>query len=188
MSWLAEHVARLRGRGKLQARATVSLPPTGRGPAMAIVLVSSLGFGLSPLAPATVASAATAAAAFLLRAQVTRLQWLLAAVVVFAIAVPLGTLAEKRLATPDPRWFILDEVVGQLLVFVFFGASLGTCVLGFVLFRVFDILKLPPADRIDRWHGGWGIMLDDVVAGLYAAAVLYALRLGFLFIRYGSIR
>ena len=79
----------------------------------------------------------------------------------------------------DPGHFVLDEIAGYLMVpLLFRGAHLWeTTVVGFLLFRVLDIIKLPPARQIDRdLHGPWGIVLDDLISGAYAALVLYGLR------------
>ena len=55
-----------------------------------------------------------------------------------------------------------------------YGTTLTTAVLGFLVFRIFDIIKLPGARYIDRnWHGAWGILLDDIVSGLYAAGLVW---------------
>ena len=78
----------------------------------------------------------------------------------------------------DPGNFVLDEVAGYLVVPILFrGGDLYQVALwGFLLFRVFDIVKIPPARQIDQnLHGPWGIVLDDLVSGAYAALALYAL-------------
>lgn len=71
---------------------------------------------------------------------------------------------------------MLDEVAGYLIVplLVHTGPLWTTAVLGFLVFRIFDIIKLPGARYIDRnWHGAWGILLDDIVSGLYAAGLVW---------------
>ncbi len=78
----------------------------------------------------------------------------------------------------DPGHFVLDEVAGYLVVPILFrgGTLFEVALWGFLLFRIFDIVKIPPARQIDRhWHGKWGILLDDIVSGTYAALALYAL-------------
>ena len=78
----------------------------------------------------------------------------------------------------DPGNFVLDEVAGYLVVPILFrGSELYQVALwGFLLFRVFDIVKIPPARQIDQnMHGPWGIVLDDLISGAYAALALYAL-------------
>jgi len=176
MNWFTAHLSRLRAGGKLEARAP-ALRSDLTGSERLLVLLSSLVVGLFPIAPATVASAATAGVVYLLRGYGSPLVWLVAAAAVFVLGVPVGTAAEIRLQTHDPRWFILDEVSGQLLFFVFFTPTVLSCCAGFVLFRAFDVLKLPPADRLEHLPGGWGIMVDDVVAGLYACVPWYLVTL-----------
>jgi hypothetical protein len=79
----------------------------------------------------------------------------------------------------DPGHFVLDEIAGYLMVPLLLpqGTLWQVGFWGFLLFRVFDIIKIPPARQIDRnLHGPWGILLDDLVSGAYAALVLYAYR------------
>jgi phosphatidylglycerophosphatase A len=74
----------------------------------------------------------------------------------------------------DPPAIVIDEVVGQWLTLALMPVDPVVYVLGFLLFRVFDVLKPWPANAIDRSvTGGFGVMLDDVVAGIYAGAVLW---------------
>ena len=86
--------------------------------------------------------------------------------------------AVKYWKDEDPGNFVLDEVAGYLVVPILFrGGELWQVALwGFLLFRVFDIIKIPPARQIDQnMHGSWGIVLDDIISGIYAALALYAL-------------
>ena len=79
----------------------------------------------------------------------------------------------------DPSHFVLDEIAGYLMVPLLLpqGTLWQVCFWGFLLFRVFDIIKIPPARQIDRnLHGSWGILLDDLVSGAYAALALYLYR------------
>lgn len=174
MAWLRSRLTSLRARGKVTLRAPLHLPERMSPIQIVVLAACSLGIGLFPIAPATLASGMTALLAYWLRGRVAPPALLAAVLVVMLIGVALGTAAEKLFGCDDPRQFILDEVAGQLLVFVFLPATCFNAVGGFVLFRVFDILKVPPADRLERLHGGWGIMADDLVAGLYAAGALWA--------------
>ena len=83
----------------------------------------------------------------------------------------------KTQGAKDPGFVVIDETVGQLLSFVLvFQVSWTwyTPILGFVLFRFFDIVKLWPASYFDRSvHNAFGVMMDDVIAGIYAAIILY---------------
>jgi phosphatidylglycerophosphatase A len=102
----------------------------------------------------------------------------LAAVLLFALGVPSAGAAEDFFQTHDPGTVVLDEFVGQLIPFVAeSNPSWKFLLVGFVAFRFFDVLKPFPARRAERLPGGWGIMVDDVVAGLYALAVVLALGL-----------
>lgn len=93
------------------------------------------------------------------------------ALLFLALGVPLGHWAEKRYGRKDPGPFVLDEVAGFFVPFCFFlheRPAWDEMLAAFFLFRLFDVVKPPPARRLERLRGGWGIMLDDVVAGLYA--------------------
>ena len=73
---------------------------------------------------------------------------------------------------PDPSEVVIDEVVGMMVTLAYLRWSFFSIGLGFLLFRVFDILKPPPARRLESLPGGWGIVTDDVVAGIYANLAL----------------
>jgi phosphatidylglycerophosphatase A len=70
--------------------------------------------------------------------------------------------------TPDPSIVVIDEIVGMWISLLFLPKSMWVIVAAFVLFRIFDIVKPPPARQLERIPNGWGIMLDDVLAGVYA--------------------
>ena len=83
---------------------------------------------------------------------------------------------EKILDTRDPGIVVIDEIVGMLIALTAIPLTPLNLLLGFILFRIFDIVKPFPIRLIDqRFHGGLGIMLDDVVAGIYALVALHAL-------------
>lgn len=135
---------------------------------------SGLFTGYFPIAPATVTSLFVLLPAFFL----ARLPvWNAAtAVVLFFVGVPIATDLE-RVWGRDPHRVTVDEVVGTLVTFFLNPVSLWGLGVGFVLWRFFDIVKLPFIDRSQRLPGGWGIMVDDVLAGICANLVL---RLGLL--------
>jgi len=88
--------------------------------------------------------------------------------------------AEKILAKKDPGCIVIDEIAGMAVTLVGIPFTIQTAVAGFLLFRFFDILKPPPICTVDRkMHGGAGIVLDDVIAGLFANVVL---RVGLWFV------
>jgi phosphatidylglycerophosphatase A len=91
----------------------------------------------------------------------------------FVVGVFSAGAAEKIVDQGDPGIVVIDEIVGQLITLSLAPAHPAAALAGFCLFRFFDILKPFPANWIDNHlHGGLGIMLDDVVAGLYALIVL----------------
>jgi phosphatidylglycerophosphatase A len=99
-----------------------------------------------------------------------------AALGIFLIGAWAATGAEKFFGKTDPSYVVVDEVAGQLLAFVTRpDASWKWLLMGFFLFRGFDIIKPFPARRAERLPGGWGIMMDDVVAGAYSALGLLVL-------------
>ncbi len=130
--------------------------------------------GLIPWVPATIASAIVAALCWW---RPPAWAFIVPAVIVLFIAGGFaGTTSERLLGVEDPRNVVLDEIAGQLLTFVFvLPTSAAAAIAGFVLFRIFDVIKPPPARAAERLRGGWGIMADDLVAGLYAAVILWLL-------------
>jgi phosphatidylglycerophosphatase A len=84
----------------------------------------------------------------------------------------LSSKAEKIFNQKDPRPVVIDEVVGILLSLLFLPSDIKLVVTGFVLFRLLDALKPYPVNRLEKLPGGWGIMLDDIVAGLYTNIIL----------------
>jgi len=84
--------------------------------------------------------------------------------------------AEKIMDHKDPGLVVIDEIVGMLITMIGVPAAPLTMTLGFILFRIFDITKPFPIHLVDqRLHGGVGIMLDDVIAGIYSLIILQVL-------------
>jgi phosphatidylglycerophosphatase A len=144
---------------------------------LAIMLSTCCYVGYFPVAPGTAGSAA-ALALFALMAWVAPAApalYGLEAVVVLGLFFAgwwSGTVAERHLGTTDPGQVVLDEVVGMLLTLAFMPVGVKTALLGFVVFRLFDIIKPFPASRLERLHGGLGIMADDAMAGVYGNVVV----------------
>jgi phosphatidylglycerophosphatase A len=134
-----------------------------------------LGSGLSPWAPGTAGTLA-AIPLYLVLAGLP-LPWYLAAVVLAALVGVWACGATARdLGRGDPGAIVWDEVVGFLVTMTAAPPGLAWIILGFALFRLFDIWKPWPIRALDaRVHGGLGIMLDDLAAGLLAWAVLQAI-------------
>ncbi len=98
-----------------------------------------------------------------------------AALLVTAIGIPASSLVARAAGEDDPFYVIVDEVAGQLFTLIGCPINWSAVVVGFVLFRIFDIAKPFPLRRLERLREGYGIVMDDVGAGLYALAVLQAL-------------
>lgn len=147
-----------------------------------LVIGTCFGLGLSPVAPGSF-GALIGVAFHVALVRYTPPPWHLPALIAGLAAVIaanhwLTPWAVKRWNDEDPGQFVLDEVAGYLVVPILFrGGELWQVALyGFVLFRVLDIIKVPPARQIDRnLHGSWGIILDDLISGTYAALALYGL-------------
>lgn len=93
---------------------------------------------------------------------------------VFAIGVWSATRAEQVLGVEDPGPVVIDEVLGMLITLAWLPLSLTGVIVGFLLFRIFDVVKPFPARRLEDAPAGWGIMLDDAMAGVYAHLLLRA--------------
>lgn len=82
----------------------------------------------------------------------------------------------------DPRRIVVDEYASLLLPLFFTPIRLAPLVITFLLFRFFDIVKPPPVRNMERLKGGWGIMLDDLLAAVYTTIVILVLRvMGFVY-------
>lgn len=138
--------------------------------------------GLFPFAPGTVAALAAAALVGLSYALGSAWwPWAVAAGAAFFVGVWAGSTSLRDFGEKDPKAFVLDEAVGQTVACLGAHAALaGTWPLwinvatAFALFRFFDILKPPPIRQAERLPHGWGIMADDLLAGIVSAAILVA--------------
>lgn len=141
----------------------------------AVILASWFGSGFLPKAPGTWGSLAALPFAWLIARHEGARGLALAAAAIFAIGWLVASIVVRRGHHRDPPFVVVDEVAGQWLSLIFAPLSPWYYALGFVLFRIADIAKPWPASYIDRaWRGGFAVMADDVVAGLYALAVMWA--------------
>ncbi len=100
-------------------------------------------------------------------------------IILFFVGVWSATEVEKQSKTKDNQIIVIDEIVGTLITFFLFEKNIIWLIIGFILFRLFDIYKFFPAKDAERLPQGWGVMMDDVVAGIYGAI---SLRLIFLIV------
>jgi phosphatidylglycerophosphatase A len=134
------------------------------------------GVGFLPKAPGTWGSLAALPFAWAIHQTLGRPGLAAAIVIVFVVGVWSSTVIVGRGGSGDPSAIVVDEVVGQWLVLVVVHPDVFLYAAGFVLFRAADIVKPWPVSWVDRRvKGGLGVMLDDVAAAAYAAAVLYGL-------------
>jgi phosphatidylglycerophosphatase A len=144
------------------------------------VFVATVAYsGYFPFAPGTIGSIAGLA--------VYLVVWWSQSIVVevaliaglFAAGVWAGTIAERYFGGIDPGPIVIDEVVGMLITLAFVPVGVTGAIAGFVLFRIFDVIKPYPAGRLERLHGGFGVMADDAMAAVYANVTLRILLWAF---------
>ena len=91
------------------------------------------------------------------------------------ISVWASTIAEEIFSKTDPGQVVADEVCGFLVTMILVPSTLSNIFLGFLLFRFFDITKPYPVRKFEKLPGGWGIVIDDIAAGVYACITLHIL-------------
>jgi phosphatidylglycerophosphatase A len=152
---------------------------TRRAPVWAKLTATFFGIGHLHPGSGTWASAATtllwATLAEVLPASVRIPICIALAIVVTLIGIAAATLVARGSGIKDPGFVVIDEVAGQLVSLIAVPLAWKSFLAGFILFRVFDILKPPPVRQLERLPEGPGIMLDDVAAGIYALAVMQLL-------------
>jgi len=138
-----------------------------------VTLATCFGLGYFPFMPGTV-GAFVGAGIYALTASnlITHTITLLLFVIV---GLFVSDKAERIMRTTDPKPVIIDDLTGMLVAFYMIPNTPTCLIIAFILFRVFDIFKPFPIGRIEKMHGGKGIMLDDIVAGLYANIVVQIL-------------
>ncbi|EAR11023.1 phosphatidylglycerophosphatase A [Reinekea blandensis] len=135
-------------------------------------LAFGFGSGAAPKAPGTFGTVA-AIPVYLLLAQLPLVAYLVVLVLAFALGVYLCGQASKDMGVHDHGGIVWDEFVGFWITMIAVPVHWTLIVVGFLLFRFFDIIKPFPIGWLDkRVHGGLGIMIDDVIAGLFALAIL----------------
>jgi len=144
---------------------------------LARLLATWFGCGYAPKGPGTVGSLAAIVIALPLYYYAGTDAWEfgILGLVFIAPAIWAADVTARETGLVDPQIVVIDEVVGQWISLA--GAARlnwKSWLAAFVLFRLFDIWKPPPARQLERLHGGAGIVLDDVMAGIYAALVLFA--------------
>lgn len=133
------------------------------------VFVATVGYcGYFPVAPGTVGSAAGLLFYLLVWYSQSPVVEVGMIVLVFAAGVWAGTVAERYFGGIDPGPIVIDEVVGMLITLAFIPVGWTGMLAGFILFRIFDVIKPYPANKLEALHGGLGVMADDAMAAVYA--------------------
>jgi phosphatidylglycerophosphatase A len=139
------------------------------------VFVCTFGYvGFFPIAPGTAGSAAGLIVYVLFRWLGIPHFELPLIVVLFALGVFYGAASEQALGGVDPGPVVIDEVMGMLITLFLIPVNWMGMIAGFVVFRLFDILKPFPARTLERLPGGLGMMSDDLMAAVYANLTLHA--------------
>jgi len=139
------------------------------------LLAFGFGSGLSPKAPGTMGTLAAIPLWWLL-AQLPLTSYLIVVLLAAVVGITICGRAAEQMGVHDHGGIVWDEFVGFWIAMAALPITWQSVVLGFVLFRLFDILKPWPISWLDKKvSGGFGIMIDDVIAGFAAAAVIYFL-------------
>lgn len=140
------------------------------------VFLATAGYcGYFPVAPGTVGSAAGLLVYLLVAWIGLPIVEVAAIALTFAAGAWAATHAERFFGGIDPGPVVIDEVLGMLITLAFIPAGWQAMLAGFLLFRVLDVIKPFPANRLETFHGGFGIMADDAMAGVYANLALRGL-------------
>ncbi len=127
--------------------------------------------GYSPFAPGSMASVAGVLIYLVLG------QYVFAYILLFIVVTVLGFMVsgpmEKLINSTDPSCVVIDEISGVMLAFFLLPAKWPIIVTAFFLFRAFDMFKIYPGNKFEELHGGVGIMMDDVMAGLYTNIIMH---------------
>ncbi len=143
---------------------------------LAIALATALGAGYAPVAPGTFGSAVGLVLWWLLPQ--SPIVQLAAILIVFALGSWSGSVAERHFKRTDPGHVVLDEVLGMQITLFMNPVGWVGALIGFMLFRVADIIKPYPANKLEALHGGFGIMADDAMAAVYSNLALRLLLMG----------
>ncbi|MBM79192.1 MAG: phosphatidylglycerophosphatase A [Planctomycetaceae bacterium] len=145
--------------------------------AFALIVGTGCGAGYSPIAPATVGS--LWCPVLMWGWQSLKLpfpavfpMW----IALFLIGIPICSEIARRMKKTDPGHAVFDEIAAAPAIFLLVPTNWQTAIVGFFVFRFFDIWKPWPARQLEKLHGGLGIMIDDQFAGIYSGIVVYGIH------------
>jgi phosphatidylglycerophosphatase A len=140
-------------------------------------LATGFGSGLSPYAPGTMGTLVGVVICLLC----IPLPWpmrLLIVIALSALSIYVSEQAEKIYQKKDDQRIVIDEIIGLQVTMLPMAINILNLCVAFVLFRIFDIWKPFPVKNLQRLPGGWGVVIDDLAAGIYAGAVMWLLKFG----------
>jgi phosphatidylglycerophosphatase A len=137
------------------------------------IVASFFYLGYIPIIPGTFGSLGGLTLYFLVKD--TSIIYTAAILIILALGMAFCGRAEKLYGEKDSRFIVIDEVCGMLISLYLVPYSLWVVIIGFLLFRFFDIIKPPPAKKIENASGSFGVMFDDVFAAVYANIALQIL-------------
>ena len=141
------------------------------------ILASFFGAGYSPILPGTTGTLFAIPAYYGLTL-LGPIPYIAITAALVLIAIPIADRAEKIFGKKDARQIVIDEVAGYLVTMLFFWKfDPIAAAIGFLAFRFFDIVKVPPANMIERIGGGAGVVLDDIAAGAHACIATHIIML-----------
>ncbi len=137
------------------------------------LIASGLYTGYSPIAPGTIGS--VLGVLIFLQLQELKAAYILVCLLLTALGFLVAGRAEKLYNKKDPRVITIDEIAGMCIVYLGMPPKMWIIITGFVIYRIFDIVKPPPAKRAEGLKGASGIMLDDIIVAVYTNIILQVL-------------
>jgi phosphatidylglycerophosphatase A len=165
--------------GATNPERSADVPSASQAPPWATLVATFFGIGRLGPGPGTWASLATVLIWWLLTRCIAP-SWQAIAAASLAgfttlIGIPAATRVARAAALKDPQFVVIDEVAGQLITLIAVPVSWKSLLVGFILFRGFDIVKPPPVRQLEQLPEGLGIVIDDVGAGVYALLIMQVL-------------
>jgi phosphatidylglycerophosphatase A len=141
------------------------------------LIATVLGIGMIPLIPGTYCSIFSTLVAYFLLNNISLVYRIIIYLFIFLIGVLASHKIQKLTKQEDPRFIVIDEYVGQGVSLLFADDRILLYFLGFIIFRFFDIFKPFPIAHSERLKYGFGVMMDDLIAGLYSMIIIIVIKL-----------
>jgi phosphatidylglycerophosphatase A len=142
---------------------------------LGVFIATCAHVGYAPVAPGTWGSAVGLVIYYAVRRQASTTIELGAIAIILLIGLWSATEAEHHFGGIDPGAVVIDEVIGMLITLALHPVNVFGAILGFLIFRILDVVKPWPARRLELLPGGFGVVLDDVMAGLYGNLMIWGL-------------